>query len=775
MAGLFGSGFTVPDPDLFLEGAQSMSRLQELQRANQNRLNQSRVLQTMPDMGATAYGSGPAFGDLSGYGSEQRQIEVPGPIVTTPLAPAPAVQGPDQVGPNVAEDGTITPATTSTGGQRLTTPELAGTQDSHLTIPDFDINAPIAVDDTMTFTDMAGRQVSLGDAVSMLSGRAWLTSGMSRDQYNALSQAEQNQFQEDVSAAATWYESDEAYQYFARNPQAYDLARQDPLGFYKTFQDEAPMRTDRAVDRQSAERTERLITGRANRMADALQTPQVQTLIQQAQAMGVDPYAAIAIYGIESDFGANAGTSSAGAAGGMQVIDSTFTGMKRWFTDPANVEQYNIPQSLVAIARGIQRGDPLSEMQAGLLVIKYNELIGNPVNLWGAGYQGSADSVRRLGRPIRANDGNITNADYNRAYVELYNQAQTLLGGQGMVAPNQNATVENLAITGTTQPLTQPAPVTSAQSANTGNVAVGTGNASSLEVVPPTTQPAAGLRPTISAGSVTTQLPSVQTSAFYLENPGRISQDSTAAMQARQRIAYQAQLAQRLARVAQATGDMEGYNRAIGTLLQTESAIREADTQIVYYQGMQALSELNMGNTNRASAVYSYVTGMDVRIVPRSDGNYDINVGGQTWKEGISLSELSTQLRLEFDNAFRQQRASAAAERSQFTFEAQLESALNRQEQLLETIGQIKVEEAKARGDLMLAQYEAQQATVSSLQNGLALVVMGGQTYLFDPMGQEYVDENGDTQVSHTLRPINPVATASSGTGNPYLDALNRQ
>lgn len=772
MAGLFGSGFTVPDPDLFAQGARSMSRLQELQRANQNRLNQSRVLQTMPDMGATAYGSGPAFGDLAGYGSEQRQITVPAPevTVTEPLRQPDATMPPS--GPNVTRDdaGNITniePAVTGTSTQRLTNPEYATGQPSHLTIPDYDPEN----------TTIDWGLVNM-DLNSIADGLATGRYGYGSAPINRLfgeSSPEIDAQREAAGEAAQWFRSDEAARYFTQNPDAVQQARLDPVGFYQAFQNEAPLRAERRTRTASSERTDRLITGRANRMADALQTPQVQTLIQQAQAMGVDPYAAIAIYGIESDFGANAGTSSAGAAGGMQVIDSTFRSMKNWFTDEGNIEQYNIPQSLVAIARGIQRGDALSEMQAGLLYIKYNELIGNPVNLWGAGYQGSADSVRRLGRPINADDGNITNADYNRAYVELYNHARTILGGQGsgIVAPPTAAPSGN-AVAGVPN-FTQPAPVTSAQSANTGNVAVGTGNASSLQVVPPasTTQPRTEPVAGVTVGPV--RLPDVQTSAFYLENPGRISQDTTAAMQARQRIAYQAQLQQRLARVAQATGDMAGYSNAVGTLMQTEAALREADNQIVYYQGMQALSELNMGNTNRASAVYSYVTGRNVRIVPRSDGNYDITVEGQVWKEGMSPSELSTQLRLEFDNAFRQQRAQVASERSQFTFEAQLEAALERQQALVEGMTEQAVERLKIQGDLALEQLKQSGATVSSLGNGLALVVQGGQTFLFDPMGREYTDQNGDQQIDYSLRPINPVATASSGTGNPYLDALNRQ
>ena len=771
MAGLF-SGLYATDPSNFTAGAEEQSRLQALQRANQNRLNQSRILQSMPDMGEYNYGSGPAFGDLNRFNVDQRQIEVPGPtVIESPVISQPDATMPPS-GPNVTRDDagnitSISPAVTGTSAQRLTDPAYADGQPSHLTIPNFDPN------NTEINYDIFNRQIrTLADGLA--SGRYGYGSAPANRWFGE-SSPEIDAQRELTGEAVQWYRSDEAARYFTQNPDAVGQAQIDPLGFYQAFKREAPLREERAVRTASSDRTERLITGRANRMAAALQTPQVQTLIQQAQAMGVDPYAAIAIYGIESDFGANAGTSGRGAAGGMQVIDSTFNSMKRWFTDEANVEQYNIPQSLVAIARGIERGDALSEMQAGLLYIKYNELIGNPVNLWGAGYQGSADSVRRLGRPINADDGNITNADYNRAYVELYNQAVALLGG-GQALPAAPAAPATAAAPTTTTPA-QPAPVTSAPSTNTGNVAVGTENASSLEV---TGQPAAAPTqitvqgPRAGVGVTTTTLPPVQTSAFYLQNPAAVTRETQEARLARQRIAYQSLYAQRLARAAQVTGDNEGFVRAQTALAQAEDGLRQADAQIVYYAGMQALSELNMGSVQRASAVYSYVTGRNIQIVPRSDGNYDIQVDGQNWREGIGLSELSTQLRLEFDNAFRQQRASAAAERSQFTFEKQLEAAIAREDRLLQIYGNTIVEQAKARAAQQLELLEQQQAAVSSLGDGRALVIMNGQQYFFDPMGREYTDQNGNQQIDYSLVPVTPTQTAG-GTGNAYLDALNRQ
>lgn len=156
----------------------------------------------------------------------------------------------------------------------------------------------------------------------------------------------------------------------------------------------------------------------------AVASEQGQAIINRAKALGVDPAAAMAVYGIESSFGAGTGTSGAGAKGPLQVMPDQAQRLKVWFTTPTNIQRYGIPQEVVDAARGIDAGS----IDAGLLQLKYNELIGLPKNLWGAGYQGNADEVRKAGAPLPVHDaGNgtkgLTNSDYNKLYVELYNSA----------------------------------------------------------------------------------------------------------------------------------------------------------------------------------------------------------------------------------------------------------------------------------------------------------------------------------------------------------------
>jgi hypothetical protein len=160
----------------------------------------------------------------------------------------------------------------------------------------------------------------------------------------------------------------------------------------------------------------------------AVQSDQGQALISRAKALGVDPAAAIAIYGLESSFGAKGGTSGAGAGGPLQVMPAQVTNLKTWFNNAKNIAQYNISPEVVAAAKAMTP----DSIDAGLLQLKYNELIGLPKNLWGAGYQADANKVLKAGTPLPAHDAGtgtkgLTNSDYNKLYVTLYNEARGIV------------------------------------------------------------------------------------------------------------------------------------------------------------------------------------------------------------------------------------------------------------------------------------------------------------------------------------------------------------
>jgi len=185
---------------------------------------------------------------------------------------------------------------------------------------------------------------------------------------------------------------------------------------------EVPYR-DPAVVAASAKKLEAEFLPRTANVGSVVQSADGQRLIARAKELGVDPAVAVAIYGVETNFGQQVGTSDKGASGLMQVIPATFADMKRVFTDPAEIKRLKISPALVEVARNLDPNDKTS-FDAGLLRLKYAELVGVPKNLIGAGYNASAEKVRDAGAPLDAFDGGITNSDYNKAYVTLYNEAR---------------------------------------------------------------------------------------------------------------------------------------------------------------------------------------------------------------------------------------------------------------------------------------------------------------------------------------------------------------
>ena len=161
------------------------------------------------------------------------------------------------------------------------------------------------------------------------------------------------------------------------------------------------------ADKRIAELTSNDVLG------NALKSKKVAQVRTMAGLLGVDPDFATAIMGIESSFGtAKNLTSDKGAKGIMQVMPETFDQMKAWFTNPENIKKYGITDAQVQAARNMKKGD-MNSPAAGLLYLKYGEYLNIPKNLLAAGYQGGMESVQKRGTPTTANDGALTNTDYN--------------------------------------------------------------------------------------------------------------------------------------------------------------------------------------------------------------------------------------------------------------------------------------------------------------------------------------------------------------------------
>jgi hypothetical protein len=266
--------------------------------------------------------------------------------------------------------------------------------------------------------------------------------------------------------ALNWYESTAVKDFMLANPVALTEAQQDPIRYFVRNKDKlgkkaaapaaaapaeqpapggtqpipeptsvgiAPLEVpaavpvkDEAFAAQSAVKLENEFLPRVAEVPQMMTSDTVQRLVRRATELGVDPAAAVAIYGVETNFGRRVGVSEKGARGLMQVIPATFDGMKTFFTDPAEIKRYNIPQSLVDAAKNMSADDENS-FDAGLLRMKYAEYKGVDKNLLGAGYNASAETIAKLGRPLATGSG-ITNEDYNKAYIALYNEARNYVG-----------------------------------------------------------------------------------------------------------------------------------------------------------------------------------------------------------------------------------------------------------------------------------------------------------------------------------------------------------
>lgn len=493
--------------------------------------------------------------------------------------------------------------------------------------------------------------------------------------------------------------------------------------------------------RLSSERAQKRLTDLANSVPQALGAQGTQAVIARAQALGVDPASAVAIYGIETSFGATTATSSKGAKGPMQVMDDTFRRMKTFFTNEENIRQYNIPPAVSNAAATLVRGNPQSEIDAGLLVLKYNELIGVPKNLWGAGYQGNADRVKRAGRPLNVSDGGLSNTDYNNIYVSLYNQVAQ--GMQGGAAPTMAAAPAAGAPPGA--PATPPVPAAPAT-------------------------PGAAPIPATAAGAPVAGAP-IQvtisgTSDFYLANPQTIPYEQQRLDQAFQQLAMQAQQqaalltrqrneAAQLAQIYMRSGTGQGIEAAmrlrdtIGQydtgLMQVQQQIaqarQQADMGKTYLEGMQGIQELSFANDpRRLAAVWSLYAGVPVGIQPRTDGMFNILVNGKKTKEGVSATDIVNSARLAFDQTYRQQQASAGAAMNMERFKASLESQKEQVRQTAQMIREIAVERVK--GGLAQALEWAKSnygwdIKPSGSGDGTVLIrPPGGVPHIFNPTGR---------------------------------------
>ena len=797
--------------DAFQKGTTDELNLQALQRAEQNRLNREffREKQGGPPPLPTpeALNQGMAGLNIDRFGGTY--IDVPPPVVTNEES----IVGDDSDDDSTAIDDKNKPVVTDPNQLKPSDPVIIDKPE--LSFPEVD---PNKIDLPPAAT---GRNRTNPERSAEITRRNTIDANTNiiLEQYGIRRKAGQGSknVTKQQGDAFKFYNSKEFKDFIYQHPQYLTEVSEDPFGFMEKYMAEKSGRTTSTVIDQTSDRTKKLISGRIDAIDnnDILNSNNSKKLVELANSMGVDPIAALAIFGIESDFGRNTKKSQRAAFGSMQVTNAQFNNLKRWFADPANRAQLeaiypNNPgmvDKVIGMVAKMKRAGARStpagnegELVAGLAQLVYNKAIGLDKSLWGAGYQGNANDVLKNKGPLAVDDGNISNSDYNSAYVSLYNHIAGKMGGSAMTtstaaASNQNtqtttssAATNNQAAGQTSTTTNQSADQqiaglniqdvqtdTTGQSTNTGNTGTASTDVSSLKEQ--TTGVDTGGTKTEETVPKTNE--KVETPAFYTKDPSRLGFDLRNYLEERELVikqtnqnvrilAQRADYFRRLAEVSRIGGtDEASYNKLLNQstelmakaqTMQQAGALeaKKAENKIMYLQGMQGLQDLANGSVNRAAAVWSEYSGMDIRINPRSDGKYDITLNGEPYKT-MDFSTLSNTLQLAFDQGYRKTQQEASATRALKTFEAQLEITKqnmkdynDRQKAVLQGRIDIIKKQAEQDGNVKL-EFDA---------NGVPYKIVGNQIFVLEVF--EYEDNNGDTQVGYREIPVIPGTTASA-------------
>ena len=243
---------------------------------------------------------------------------------------------------------------------------------------------------------------------------------------------------------------------------------------------------------------------------------------------------------------------------------------------------------------------------------------------------------------------------------------------------------------------------------------------------------------------------------------------------------------ERMAQVARISGDLAGYERyrqAADQLNQNSNSMREKalvaqdqaragildfDNKLLLVQGAQALQDLSFGSTARAGAVLSEYSGLDIQVVPRSDGKFDITVQGER-QATYTMAELSDKLQSTFSSAYREQKQKTQTARQTYLFEKNIDLQVELTKQRDKLLGELKKENLKNAADIYLEELKQRKGEFKALGDGFALIYDQGQYFLLQP---EAVTEtiNGEQVLRPKLTPLRPDQAAALNAGGATAD-----
>jgi hypothetical protein len=489
---------------------------------------------------------------------------------------------------------------------------------------------------------------------------------------------DQKRAMEAQQAASNWYNTNDAMDYFRRNPEMLAVAQKKPVVFFNALN-----QTNQRVTEARSRRAPAGVREEPAFLAESRNLPAWQQIMQgaesgptqQTEQVGVAP--------------PPAGTSGSFANIPFAQVKQRIVGRE----GPAalggySALAYNTPDG--RNAAGVpQPPKPLTSMT----IKEVLDFQRGPMRAATKGYR------NRTGQWTKPDPGSTGVGAYQFESRTLAENAKLALGEAWMNAPFTPQNQDRIAET-----LYNRVRGNQAQLASTWAVFSGGG----------TTQEIA-----TSAAPV----PQLKNSDFYLAKEGAIGSDLALALRNRQEIA-------RIATIYQQNGMVDQF-------LNLRFKLMETDSNLLYLQGMQGIQEISaLRDPRRLESVYSAYLGSPVQFQPRSDGKFNVVVGGKVVQSGMDTSDLVTAVRTGIDAQYRTDRTKLSSEISMENFKSELRRQETAEEKILEAAASIQ--KALIDGKVQLAKTIAENAGGKiTAQGDNVYLQKDGLLYKIDPGGEQ--------------------------------------
>ena len=488
-----------------------------------------------------------------------------------------------------------------------------------------------------------------------------------------------------------------------------------------------------------------------------------------ARVIGVDPGTALSILAIETNF--DTVSKDHAAKGPLQVQKIAFKDLMQFYLErgtPKSVragaisqEKWNDLRAQVATLKNMGwdevQKDKRALVMAGLLYLKQIELLGVHKNLWGAAYFDGPYKFVSNGQPLYTNirealgpngisDENLakdgTTPDKRRLKIAAYTQAYQILSPYltevsnyvpDMWDKNADTTKNKEEIEKVT---TDSTVGTETQVDNTDR------KVTTDQPLGPKDVELSTITVTKPAGLPDSETIDKKDPNIYLQNPSSIGYDLKISLEKNEYNNRIFNEMNRMADIALSAGNLESYYNFRQSAADARNAIIASNAEVIFLQGMQGLNDLETGSVNRMNAVWSEYAGRKVRIIPRTDGLFDIRIDNELYAEGISKSDLKQQAHLVFDSSYRASISKVNAERALEVFKF----SLNQKDELLKIQGElakIKTKEmltAQLSSQFSAFKYDSTIVHPESVMQGGIYGIVNGVIYTVTLRERETVD-----------------------------------